>query len=496
MNDRCASSRMEVARLPGIGYTSSNGNKDIRVLSSNATNSTEQWYTVEQFEKEHVIEILEKLEYGDLDDEIWGKIILMEKCKCLAKAYLRKTTVIIDGSSDEYDGITLGFNYFQNNDYNKDKNNIRHKIGDGVIIKIDRNGNIKAMARDLAPVIVQGWHDPVSKCIPDQLISQEGHLKTIKDRLKGITDQQRVEKIFDMRLFNLAMEHELKQLEPNIPELLLKTCTRIALVKDAGKNALKTPCWFMIINLVALDVLRSKLPILNFIPKKQYDHSQITTEIFPSYTKQSLSYTNSNDILTTIKEGKHNKDEWFQLKDLSMSSSGFNSMNLVKNPEKVENWSKNSLKFLNEHEEEFLNGEEMDNITSLKHKLMKSMDDKQWSMKAVIPKEICSSSIQRNTLMLNSNLSLNKSDDELDNLSSSDAYQNAQCTKIYDHEYNRNWKMNQATEKYFQIANSKLEAQQSYTKSIEQTNTPSEIMEIASYPTYQLDSQRTSSRFI
>ncbi|VDO45169.1 unnamed protein product [Brugia timori] len=263
MNDRCASSRMEVACLPGVGYTSSNGNKDIRVLSSNATNSAEQWHTVEQFEKEHVIEILEKLEYGDLDDEIWGKIILMEKCKCLAKAYLRKTTVIIDGSTDEYDGITLGFNYFQNNDYNKDKNNIRHKIGDGVIIKIDGNGNIKAMARDLAPVIVQGWHDPVSKCIPDQLINQEGHLKTIKDRLKGITDQQRVEKIFDMRLFNLAMEYELKQLEPNIPELLLKTCTRIALVKDAGKNALKTPCWFMIINLVALDVLRSKLPILS-----------------------------------------------------------------------------------------------------------------------------------------------------------------------------------------------------------------------------------------
>ncbi|VDO37229.1 unnamed protein product [Brugia timori] len=135
----------------------------------------------------------------------------------------------------------------------------------------------------------------------------------------------------------------------------------------------------------------------------------------------------------------------------SMSSSGFSSMNLVKNSEKVENWSKNSLKFLNEHEEEFLNGEEMDNITSLKHKLMKSMDDKQWSMKAVIPKEIYSSSIQRNTLMLNSNLSLNKSDDELDNLSSSDAYQNAQCTKIYGNEYYRNWKMNQATEKYFQI---------------------------------------------
>lgn len=63
-----------------------------------------------------------------------------------------------------------------------------------------------------------------------------------------------------MRLFNLSIEEELRQSKPNVLKLLLKSCIRIALVKDVATNALKTPCWFMIVNLVALDVLRSKLP--------------------------------------------------------------------------------------------------------------------------------------------------------------------------------------------------------------------------------------------
>lgn len=56
------------------------------------------------------------------------------------------------------------------------------------------------MARGLAPVIVQGWNDPTTKCIPEQLIAQKGRLKTIKDRLMGITDQQRVEKVITLSL--------------------------------------------------------------------------------------------------------------------------------------------------------------------------------------------------------------------------------------------------------------------------------------------------------
>lgn len=65
-----------------------------------------------------------------MDDEIWGKIVVMERCKRIAKAYLRKTTVIVDGGDEEFDGKTLGFNFFTNpmrDEYTKE---LRAKIGD------------------------------------------------------------------------------------------------------------------------------------------------------------------------------------------------------------------------------------------------------------------------------------------------------------------------------------------------------------------------------
>lgn len=65
--------------------------------------------------------------------------------------------------------------------------------------------------------------------------------------------------IFDMRRFKSAVERESGQKEPDAKQLLLKTCVRVALVKD-GADMAKTPCWFMIINIVALDMLKTKIP--------------------------------------------------------------------------------------------------------------------------------------------------------------------------------------------------------------------------------------------
>uniref|UniRef100_A0A915PTN1 MH2 domain-containing protein n=1 Tax=Setaria digitata TaxID=48799 RepID=A0A915PTN1_9BILA len=437
MRDERSLSRTEAACMAGAGR-GWNGIDELRALSAN---DTERWYTVEQFERDHVVEILEKLEEGSLDDEIWGKIILMEKCRRLAKAYLRRTTVIIDGSSDEYDGITLGFNHFEN----YDNDDIRHKIGDGVIVKVDENGNIKAMARGLAPVIVQGWNEPTSKCISEQLITQKGRLKTIKDRLKGITDQQRIEKIFDMRLFNLAIERELNEPEPNTPELLLKTCIRVSLVKDAATNALKTPCWFMIINLVALDVLRTKLPVLRpvsgtFRPSSRNDiifSTPATTqstatlnEIFPSCTKQSLSCSDSEEIPTPMQKAIHNKKKRSPSKNLSLSSkssSGFSSMDFVKNFEKVENWRKNSSGFLEQKKDEILADEETDDTTSSEHELIKPTE--QWSVGKSPP-------FTQRKLLLSNDQSVNKNSDnnKATNFSNSYICQGGHCIRISDYD--------------------------------------------------------------
>jgi hypothetical protein len=74
--------------------------------------------------------VLEKLETGGIDDEIWGKIVCMERSKRVAKAYLRKTTVIVDGGYEDFDGKTLGFNHFSNSFRDEQTEEMREKIGD------------------------------------------------------------------------------------------------------------------------------------------------------------------------------------------------------------------------------------------------------------------------------------------------------------------------------------------------------------------------------
>lgn len=200
-------------------------------------------------------EVLQKLSEGAIDDEIWGKIVIMERwgleeiyrkrgfrCKRVAKAYLRKTTVIIDGSEDEFDGKTLGFNYFENPERDEQTKEIRAKIGDvsgkggrkgktpfqGLILKMDLQGNIKGMARGTAPVICQGHRGEKHSCVSDRLIRQQGRLNANNN------EEEKAYKMFDMRKFKHILDRDIHDGIPDPRALLLRTCVRVALVKVAS----------------------------------------------------------------------------------------------------------------------------------------------------------------------------------------------------------------------------------------------------------------------
>src|SRR5437762_3329556 len=64
-----------------------------------------------------------------------------------------------------------------------------------------------------------------------------------------------------MKIFKGAIDKELHQPYPNRKDLLYKTCIRLSLVKEE-QHPLKNPCWFMIVNLVAMDMLNAKVPFL------------------------------------------------------------------------------------------------------------------------------------------------------------------------------------------------------------------------------------------
>uniref|UniRef100_A0A0K0FZ08 MH2 domain-containing protein n=1 Tax=Strongyloides venezuelensis TaxID=75913 RepID=A0A0K0FZ08_STRVS len=219
----------------------------------------DMWYDIDQFQLDHLNEVLQRLSEGTLDDEIWGKLIIMEKTKRIAKAYLRKTTIIVDGGDEEFDGMTIGFNYFTNLDRDYQTAELRKKIGDGVIIKMDSQGNIKAMARGTAPVIVQNWKNSKKHCIGEKLLRLQG--KLITKRGVDMNDDDRIFKVFDMKKFKISLERDSVETEEDVKNLLLKTCLRIALVKDGHPDdPMETPCWIMLINLVALDMVKTKMP--------------------------------------------------------------------------------------------------------------------------------------------------------------------------------------------------------------------------------------------
>ncbi len=163
------------------------------------------------FFQDHINEVLEKLSHGGIDDEIWGKIVVMERCRRVAKAYLRKTTIIVDGGYEEFDGRTIGFNYFGNPYRDDVVAEMRSKIADvyfsaseywstfvfqGVIIKMDYQGNIKAMARGSSPVFVQGWKESKYNCLADRIVRQQGRLTTLTpSQTSNVRDEDRVVKV-------------------------------------------------------------------------------------------------------------------------------------------------------------------------------------------------------------------------------------------------------------------------------------------------------------
>lgn len=50
--------------------------------------------------------------WEQIDDEIWGKIICMERNRRIAKAYARVPVLTVSGSDDGFDGFKIGLNGF------------------------------------------------------------------------------------------------------------------------------------------------------------------------------------------------------------------------------------------------------------------------------------------------------------------------------------------------------------------------------------------------
>ena len=90
--------------------------------------------------QDHIKEVLAK--WDNIDDEIWAKIIVLERNRRVAKAYARAPVLTINGSDDGFDGFRIGVAGFDNPMRDAATDDTIRRIGQGFKLKMDDLGNI------------------------------------------------------------------------------------------------------------------------------------------------------------------------------------------------------------------------------------------------------------------------------------------------------------------------------------------------------------------
>uniref|UniRef100_A0A2L2YNW9 Dwarfin sma-2 n=3 Tax=Entelegynae TaxID=74971 RepID=A0A2L2YNW9_PARTP len=204
------------------------------------------WFTKERLFRDHIQEVLNKWE--QIDDEIWAKIICMERNRRVAKAYARTPVLTVNGSSDGFDGYKIGLNGFENPMRDPKTEEAKRHIGHGVKNKMDDAGNIIIKRASKSVAFVKNVNGPEDSCLSSDV-----------QRLQGQLELEKPVKMFDMKKFQQHISRELRRAYPDRRKLETQCICVVGFVKD-NAEVLDLPCWVMIINIVALDMLKSKLP--------------------------------------------------------------------------------------------------------------------------------------------------------------------------------------------------------------------------------------------
>ncbi|RWS25883.1 uncharacterized protein B4U80_04275 [Leptotrombidium deliense] len=173
----------------------------------------------------------------------------MERNRRIAKAYARAPVLSINGSEDGFDGYKIGLNGFESPVNDTLVKRVKRHIGQGVRIKIDETGNVIVKRQSNCDVFIGGCNGNANTN------------STSKDALDLNVELEynKSVKLFDMKKFQSQVNKELRSAYPDRRKLENHCISVIAFVKDAP-NILDLPVWCLIINIVALDMLKSKLP--------------------------------------------------------------------------------------------------------------------------------------------------------------------------------------------------------------------------------------------
>ena len=173
----------------------------------------DSWVNEEQLVVDHLAEVTSK--WDGIDDKIWGKLVVMRRGWRVAKAWLRCEEIVLDTSAASFTGSRLGLAGLGL------QKSLLHRTGGGCRLAMDGGGNIaveRAGGAGLGPAV----------------------------------------QLFSMARFQRAVWREERRARPDWDRLARQAVIPVSLVERAGVDLLHQPLWCFVINIVALDLIRSR----------------------------------------------------------------------------------------------------------------------------------------------------------------------------------------------------------------------------------------------
>lgn len=150
---------------------------------------------------------------------------------------------------------------------------------------MDDLGNIIIKRMSNCDVFIRGW-DKESNSLSKEIVDLSGELEFEKSV-----------KLFDMKKFQASIARELRSAYPDRRKLENQCICAIAFVKDAS-DVLDLCSWVLLINIVALDLLKSRFPTMTY---SRVDHDMLSrsapkfVSIFEQQQQHALTRSSSDE---------------------------------------------------------------------------------------------------------------------------------------------------------------------------------------------------------